>query len=150
MTMDSREAILARLVVVAGTVEGIANTFRNQIALNEEDLPAISVLDGDEKADDTDPGGRGPKAPRRMIMMPQMLIYLPKNASLIGTSLNRFRALLVDAVANDDVLTAMTINNHGARLMATQTALAWGRSMLGEMGVSFAIPYVAFPGQLSA
>ena len=146
---DPRELILARLVVIAATVPGIRNTFRNQITLNDEEMPAISVLDGDEKADETDPADRGPKGPRRMIMLPQMLIYLPKKASLVGTSLNGFRALLIDAVADDSVLTAMTTKERGARHMTTQTALAWGRSMLGEMGVSFAIPYVAFPGQLA-
>lgn len=146
---DPRELILARLVVIADTVPGIRKTFRNQITINDDEMPAITVLDGDERADETDPADRGPKGPRRMIMMPQVLIYLPKKATLIGTGLNGFRALLIDAVANDSTLTEMTTKKRGARLMATQTALAWGRSMLGEMGVSFAIPYVASPGQLA-
>ncbi|AEH88195.1 hypothetical protein [Mesorhizobium opportunistum] len=147
--MDTREAILARLVVIAGDVTGIKKVFRNELATNETDLPAIIVLDANEKADPTDPEGRGPKAPRRMIMMPQLLIMLPEASSAVGTALNGFRALLIDAVANDDTLVGLTTNRQGARLAASETQLAWGRSMLGEMGIPFAIPYILFPGSIA-
>jgi hypothetical protein len=56
--MDTREAILVRLEVIAGTVAGIKKVFRNETTTNETDLPAIIVLDANEKADPTDPEGR--------------------------------------------------------------------------------------------
>jgi hypothetical protein len=147
---DTREAILVRLEAIAGTVAGIKKVFRNETTTNETDLPAIIVLDADEKADPTDPEGRGPLAPRRMIMTPQLFIVLPEASKTVGTALNGFRKQLIDAVANDATLTALTINHRGARLVASQTSLAWGRSMMGEMGLSFAIPYLLQPEQATA
>ncbi len=146
--MDTREAILARLEVIA-KVAGVKKVFRNTTTTNETDLPAVIVLDADEKADPTDPEARKPTDPRRMIMTPQLFIVLPEAAKVVGTSLNGLRALLIDAVASDATLTAMTINNRGARLLASQTSLAWGRSMMGEMGISFSIPYLVFPGSIA-
>lgn len=146
---DAREDILARLEAIAGTVTGIKKVFRNETTTNETDLPAIIVLDADEKADPTDPEGRGPLAPRRMIMTPQLFIVLPEGSETVGTALNGFRASLIKKIATDDELIALTPNHRGARLVATQTSLAWGRSMMGEMGVSFAIPYIVFPDQLT-
>ncbi len=80
-----------------------------------------------------------------MIMTPQMLIVLPEKQKLVGTTLNFWRAKSIRAVATDNALMALTTNRVGARLHSTQTSLAWGRSMLGEMGVAFAIPYYLDP-----
>lgn len=146
--MDRREEILQRLVVIA-KVAGVKKVFRNENTPNETDLPAVIVLDADEKADEGDPEGRGPLGPRRMVMVPQLFIVLPGAAKSVGTTLNGLRALLIDAVASDATLTAMTNNHRGARLLASQTSLAWGRSMMGEMGLSFAIPYLLHPGQVA-
>ncbi|MER9355557.1 hypothetical protein NKI61_20005 [Mesorhizobium sp. M0514] len=146
--MDTREAILDRLVAIAGDVAGIRKVFRNMSSPDETDLPAIIVLDADEGADEGDPPGRGPLAPRRMIMTPQLFVVLPEAVKSIGTVLNGYRAELIDAVATDATLTAMTTNGLGARLLASQTSLAWGRSMMGEMGMSFSIPYILFPGRV--
>lgn len=145
--MDVREAILARLVVIAGTIDGVSTVQRNNLNVSETAI-TIVVFDGDEKADEDDPPARGPKAPRRMIMLPQLLITLPEKARDVGTVLNAFRAKLIHAVLFDNSLTALTWNGRGARLAATQTSLAWGRTMMGEMGVSFAIPYLLRPDQL--
>ena len=146
--MDVREAILEQLVSTAGGIDGVTSVFRNNITVDETDLPAIVVLDGDEVADEGDPVGRGPLAPRRMTMTPQILIILPSSQREVGTNLNAFRALLIHAVTDDDTLTALTTNGRGVRLQQTQTNLAWGRSMKGEMSVQFEIPYTLRPDQL--
>ncbi|ESY72314.1 hypothetical protein X740_33405 [Mesorhizobium sp. LNHC221B00] len=146
--MDTREAILARLVEIAGTIDDIKTVYRNSIRPPEPNLPAILVLDGDEAADETDPNSRGSRGPRRMTMTPQLLIVLPEKASEVGTALNACRAKLIRAIATDTELAALTTNHIGGRLHSTQTSLAWGRSMLGEMGVAFAIPYYLDPSTL--
>jgi hypothetical protein len=146
--MDVREAILARLVEIAEGIDGITRVTRNEIDLSEVDLPAIAILDGDEMADEADAAGRGPLAPRRMSMTPQMVIMLASAQREVGSTLNGFRALLVHGVTHDDTLTGMTTNGRGARLLGTQTNLAWGRSMKGEMSVQFEIPYILRPDHL--
>lgn len=146
--MDVREAILARLVVIAEGIEGVDRVVRNDYAPNEKQT-TVMVLDADEAADEDDPVGRGPLAPRRMTMTPQMLIAMAKGSGQIGSSLNAIRAALIYAVATDAPLITLTLNGRGARLHSTQTSLAWGRSMLGEMGVAFAIPYLLKPGDLA-
>lgn len=145
--MDVREAILARLVEIAEGIEGVNRVVRNDYSVSDKEV-TLMVLDADEKADEDDPVGRGPLAPRRMTMTPQILIALPKAANEVGPTLNGFRALIIQAVATDTTLTALTTNGRGARLHSSQTSLAWGRSMLGEMGIAFAIPYLLRPDRL--
>lgn len=146
--MDTREAILQRLLAIAEGIDGIKKVYRNNMRPPESNLPAILVLDGDEAGDENDPRSRGARGPRRMIMTPQLLIVLPEKAADVGTALNGYRAKLINAVATDADLTALTTNRIGAWLHSSQTSLAWGRSMLGEMGVAFAIPYVLDPATL--
>ncbi|WP_217577324.1 hypothetical protein [Mesorhizobium sp. GbtcB19] len=149
--MDAREAILQRLVAIAETfktADGIKTVYRNNMRPPEANLPAILVLDGDEQGDENDPKSRGARGPRRMLMTPQMLIVLPEEAKNVGTVLNGLRAKLIKAVATDSDLAALTTNRIGPWLHSTQTSLAWGRSMLGEMGVAFAIPYYLDPAAL--
>lgn len=148
--MDTREAILQRLVAIAETFKttGIKTVYRNNMRPPEPNLPAILVLDGDEAAAEDDPNSRGSRGPRRMTMTPQLLIVLPETQKDVGTTLNAWRAKLIKAVATDDALMALTTNRVGGRLHSTQTSLAWGRSMLGEMGVAFAIPYYLDPSAL--
>lgn len=145
--MDVREAILARLVVIAERC-GADRVVRNEYAPNEKQ-DTIMLLDGDEAADEDDPVGRSPLAPRRMTMTPQLLIALARGRAQVGTRLNGIRSALIYEVATDAPLIALTLNGRGARLHSTQTSLAWGRSMLGEMGVAFAIPYLLKPGDLA-
>ncbi|TPI13867.1 hypothetical protein [Mesorhizobium sp. B4-1-1] len=146
--MDTREAILVRLVAIAEGIDGIRYVYRNNMRPSEANLPAILVLDGDEAGNENDPNNRGSRGPRRMTMTPQMLIVLPETAEDVGTVLNAYRAKLIKAVATDTGLAALTTNRIGPWLHSTQTSLAWGRSMLGEMGVAFAIPYYLDPAAL--
>ncbi|MBZ9705382.1 hypothetical protein LB543_01390 [Mesorhizobium sp. ESP7-2] len=146
--MDVREAILVRLVEIAGTIDGIKTVYRNNNRPPEANLPAVLVLDGDEVGDENDSVSRGPMSPRRMVMTPQTLIVLPEAAKDVGTVINGYRVKLIKAVATDATLIALTTNRLGARLHSSQSSLAWGRSLLGEMGVQFAIPYVLDPSKL--
>ena len=50
--MDKREAILVRLVEIAGELAGIKTAARNQDEISERARPAIVVFDADETADE--------------------------------------------------------------------------------------------------
>lgn len=148
---DRREEILTRSFVICQTkILGIKKAFRNQVEHSESDLPAIALLDGDEKAESPDMmDNRGPKAARSMIMTPQFMIMVSSSILDAGSLLNEFRGKLIHEMTHDDELTALTKNGIGVRLVSTQTNFAWGRSMTGEMGLSFAIPYMLQPTGLS-
>lgn len=51
---DHRELILARLLEIGRSIEGIKTAKRNELGLPETALPAFVVLDGDETGDDRD------------------------------------------------------------------------------------------------
>ena len=50
--MDKREAILVRLVEIAGELAGIKTAVRNQDEISERARPAIAIFDADETADE--------------------------------------------------------------------------------------------------
>lgn len=151
MMADRREEILARSFIIIQTkVTGLKKSFRNNIEHSESDLPLMVLLDGDEKAESPDMmDNRGPKVARSMIMTPQFMIIVSQSLADVGSLLNEFRGKLIHEMTHDDELTALTKNSIGVRVITTQTNFAWGRSMTGEMGVGFAIPYMLQPTGLS-
>lgn len=142
-----REAILQRLQQIAGTL--VAKEYRNEIQLPDTRVDTIVLLDADELADDKDPPGRSTLSPRRVTMQPQLLISMVKSPQGVGTSLNQMQARLIHAVLSDAALLALSLNGCGVRYVGSQTALAWGRTLFGEMAVQFAITYLLRPDQLS-
>jgi hypothetical protein len=66
----------------------------------------------------------------------------------LGTAINALRAQLVKAILTDTGLLAILGSNGEARYEGCATALARGRSMEGEMGVSFSFAYVLRPEEL--
>jgi len=145
---DRRELILARLLEIAKGIDGIAAAFRNRDEISEKQRPAIVILDADEAADDADPASRSTRAPRRVAMTPEIYILLGAKPEELGTAINILRALLVKAVLTDAALLAILGSNGEARYEGCATALARGRSMEGEMGVSFSFTYVLRPEEL--
>src|SRR5689334_682493 len=98
---DPREHILARLLVIAGGVDENLSAKRNETTLPDSALPAVVLLDGEELADEDDPQGRPPLAPRRVTMTPEVQFRLAAKPADVGTSLNLLRAKLVKAVLSD-------------------------------------------------
>ena len=145
---DRREMILARLLVIAKGIDGIAAAFRNRDEISEKQRPAIVILDADEAADDSDPSGRPSRSPRRVAMTPEIYILLGSKPEDLGTAINALRARLVTAVLTDDQLISLVGSNGDIRYEGCATALARGRSMEGEMGVSFSFAYVLRPQEL--
>jgi hypothetical protein len=145
---DRREMVLARLLEIARGIEGIAAAFRNKDEISEKQRPAIVILDADEAAEDTDPTSRPSRSPRRIAMTPELYILLGAKPEELGTAINTLRARFVKAVLNDVQLASIVGSNGDVRYEGCATALARGRSMEGEMGVSFSFAYVLRPEEL--
>ena len=140
--IDRREMILSRLLEIAGSTEGIVAAFRNKDEISEKQRPAIVILDADEAADDADPSSRPSRAPRRVAMTPEIYILLGAKPEDLGTAINTLRARLLKAILMDSSLLTILGSSGEARYEGCATALARGRSMEGEMGVSFSFTYV--------
>ena len=145
---DRREMILTRLLEIAVGVDGIVAAFRNRDEISEKQRPAIIILDADEAADDADPSSRPSRAPRRVAMTPEIYILLGAKPEDLGTAINTLRARFVKAVLGDAQLSLIVGSNGDIRYEGCATALARGRSMEGEMGVSFSFTYVLRPEEL--
>ena len=145
---DRREMILTRLLEIAVGVDGIVAAFRNKDEISERQRPAIVILDADEAADDADPNSRPSRAPRRVAMTPEIYILLGAKPEDLGTAINTLRARFVKAVLGDAQLRLIVGSNGDLRYEGCATALARGRSMEGEMGVSFSFTYVLRPEEL--
>ena len=146
---DLREDILARLLEVAATVPGVPHVLRNRAGISEASRPAIIVLDADEAVEDEDlAGGRPGRAPQIVIMTPEIFILVSKRAADIGAELNMLRRRIIRRVLTDATLLSLVGPNGSIGYAGCGTALAVGRSMEGEMAVSFAFRYVLKPAQL--
>lgn len=139
---DKREAILARLQVIAKAVRGVVSAVRNMHGLSDTQRPAIVVLDGDEAADDGDPRNRPTNAYRIVDMTPEIYILLGAAPEDVGADINLLRARLVKAILTDTTLRELTFQDEGIRYEGCVTALASGRTMEGEMAVNFTFTYV--------
>jgi hypothetical protein len=144
---DPREDILARLLAIA-RVEGVAYTARNDINISDWRYPAVSVMEGDEEAHETDPDRRPPTAPRRVTMMPQLVIISQDNPEGLGSGLNELRARLIKAVLEDEELRDLTHDGVGIRYLGMESTLAAGRSLQGIMVCKFGLTYVLKPTDL--
>ena len=146
--IDRREMILSRLLEIAGSTQGIVAALRNKDEISEKQRPAIVILDADEAADDADPGSRPARSPRRVAMTPEIYILLGAKPEELGSVINALRARFVKSVLRDSQLGSIVGTNGDIRYEGCATALARGRSMEGEMGVSFSFTYVLRPEEL--
>ena len=146
--IDRREMILSRLLEIAGSTQGIVAALRNKDEISEKQRPAIVILDADEAADDADPTTRPSRSPRRVAMTPEIYILLGAKPEDLGTAINALRARFVKSVLGDSQLGSIVGTNGDIRYEGCATALARGRSMEGEMGVSFSFTYVLRPEEL--
>ena len=145
---DTREQILARMLLIAASVDGIRAASRNTPMIGDDEgvaIPAVAILEGDEEANDDDPEIRGSRAVRIVRMYPQIVIYAGDKVQDLGATLNTLRSALIDAILTDTELISLTMNKRGARYIAMESDLAFGRQMMGRMALRFAIPYRLLP-----
>jgi hypothetical protein len=145
---DARESILQRIVAIAACIEGVRAVSRNVPSIGDDEgvaIPAVVILEGDEEAAETDPVNRGSPAPRIIRMYPQIVLYAGDKLADIGITLNTLRSRLINAILIDAELIALTMNHRGARYVAMESDLAFGRQMMGRMALRFEIPYRMLP-----
>lgn len=139
---------MARLLEIG---QGLAvYAVRNVKKLPDDALPAISILEGDEAANAEDaPGPRQPNSRfSRVTMTPEIVIKVANDPETVGTDLNALRQRVIKAVLTDAVLPTLTTNAGHVRYVGTGSALAYGRTMIGEAAMSFAITYLLRPDLL--
>lgn len=147
-----REDILQRLIEIAETIPGIKTVVWDVISVNDDQLPAIAVLEGDEEANEDDRINRPTNAPRRVVMMPHIIIVAGRNIGSppldIGPALNNFYRLLLKAIMTDSTLAGLTLDGRGVRLVGMESDLAHGRMFQGQMAVKIALTYGLVPNNL--
>lgn len=152
---DTREAILSRLQVILKQITGLkqlphgkgAAVFRNRLNINDDQLPAIAVLDGDEGPDVENPKGRPANGAVVMVMRPEIYGFLKEDDPAIGPEMSSLRAAILKTVLNDQTLLGLCKDGE-IRYEGYTSGMAQGRSMEGEMAIGLAFVYVLRPKAL--
>src|SRR5262245_4208132 len=132
--IDVREDILARLLEVVTTIPNIRTAQRNDMDLDETELPGVIVLDGDEETDDV--GNPSQQQYRPIVrMMPR--IVLAQQADEVGSDLTTLRRELIKRVLYDSVLIAKTGSNGAIRYLGCTTDFGWMRWLQGSLEAQF-------------
>ena len=150
--VDTREAILARLLEVVASIANIRFAQRNNVDIPEDQLPAAIVFDGDEETDDArDAGMRPSNRPTIVRMHPEIIIV--EQSDEVGSDLTTLRRELLRGVLNDIALNEQIVKtgrfgNGAIRYLGCQTDLGWGRSMQGALRAQFMFKYTLKPDDL--
>jgi hypothetical protein len=150
--VDTREAILARLLEVVAGIANIRFAQRNNVDIPEDQLPAAIVFDGDEETDDArDAGMRPPNRPTVVRMHPEIIIV--EQSDEVGSDLTTLRRALLRGVLNDVTLNEQIVKtgrfgNGAIRYLGCQTDLGWGRSLQGALRAQFMFKYTLKPDDL--
>lgn len=145
--MDTREDIMARIVVLMGGIVGVDQVSRNVLVGDDSKQKRITILEGDEEAAESDPVNRPANAPRIVFMRPQILISAIASSDNIGSDLSTLRGKVMNALSTDTTLVGLTLNGRGARYVGMESDLAFAREMLGQMALKFELPYILRPDQ---
>lgn len=145
---DRREAILARLLELAKSIDASFDPRRNETGLPDTSKYVV-LFDGDEHAVGDIPGRRSDAEPPPQIveMTPEVQFRLAAKAKDVGTALNALRIRLIAAVLKDPVLLALTVKGTSARFAGSATATERGVRMEGGIGVAFTFAYLLRPGR---
>lgn len=137
MATPDRELILARLETVLMAVPGALAFKRNEPIVDDGNLPAIMLLDGDEIADAEDhSNGRPARTRARVAMTPEIYLITNEPPGRVGPVANRMLHRIVNRVMSDSTLLGLCVDGQ-IRYDGMQTGLALGRSLAGELGIQF-------------
>ncbi|MEN6306094.1 MAG: hypothetical protein ABFD96_25435 [Armatimonadia bacterium] len=143
--MDRREAILERLKAIG---EMIAPTVkRMDFDINDQALPALVVIDGQEGQFGDRPAAHPGDASHYMRMEPQFVVFL-QAATDIGTRLNEVRARLVNACCTDETIKSITGHKSGCRYEACENGVQIAEGLVGDMLITFSLVYLLNPREL--
>jgi hypothetical protein len=145
--IDVREDILARLLEVVATIPNVRTVQRNDPDLDEVELPAVVVLDGDEETDENSVQKSGPAhLPMLVRMSPK--ITLAQQAEEVGSDLTTLRRELIKRVLYDPELIAKTGTNGAIRYLGCTTDFGWLRYKEGTCEAQFMFKYPLKPDDL--
>jgi hypothetical protein len=142
---DVREAILARMLQVAETVEGVVTAERNLLVIDEEARPAIIIIDGPETARNNEASKRPARAPRIIDMQPSVVIMVGAKSSEVGTLINLYRARFLRDLSHDAEFLALTHDGEGFRYDGCTPTVEDGRVVEGQMEFQLNITYILQP-----
>ncbi len=146
---DQRELILARLLAIYKTVDGVKRVSRNEQVAEDWEFPAILLLDADEDSDDTVSNRNRPVNRTSLIVMsPETYVIFGGLPEDVGSELNRFRARVVKAVLTDAELATLVGTNGDVVYLGCATSLTRGRELIGDIGLNFSIKYLLKPDTL--
>jgi hypothetical protein len=149
---DVREDIMARLLELAVAIPIIRFAKRGEIGVNDIDLPAALILDGNETtSDENDLSMHPANKPTNVRMTPEiMLIHQNPN---IGSEMNALRQELVKSILNDAELNEQIVktgrNGTGViRYLGCETGYANLRNLNGVLIARFLFKYALKPWEL--
>ena len=157
---DKREEILERLraiALAAQTGAGIVTVVRNRQLLQNEERPAMVILDGDERPAFTPNAAAADRyagvRPVLTKMSPELYLLLDEArptgltaaAENVGTVLNDKRIKLCNAITNDAALKALLGSNGGIFYNGCVTDLKSGSPLTGQMRLDFSFNYLFNP-----
>jgi hypothetical protein len=152
--MDKREMILAHLLSLLQTLDGLAqldgikSVFRNRGEVPAEKLPAVVLLDGQERIKISRPLSN----PTIFTLNPQIFVVLKPRDDInndgIGEELSAFRVKIIKLMRDDDTLVAMLGANGQIVYGGHDTDMQTGSTMQGQMQMNFALDYVLNPSDL--
>lgn len=147
---DTREAILTRLGEIVAGVDGFVTTGRNVSDLEDADLPALVVIDGDETALDMDEVKRRSPGlqPRFMVLSPVISAALLGLPEALGPQASDLRARIINAIMTDTTIQGLCINKRmsyeGCKTMPSSGA----RGAIYGMSLQFTFTYPFRPQDL--
>src|SRR5262252_7227425 len=149
---DVREDILARLLVIVGSIPNMRSAQRNSVDFPEDLLPAAIIYDGDEESrDGTDLSMHPSNRPSMVHMTPEIIIA--EQANEAGSDLTTLRrelvkSILTDTQLNEQIVKTGRFGNGAIRYLGCQTDVGWMRSMYGALRAQFLFKYALQPDQL--
>jgi hypothetical protein len=112
--VDKREAILARLTTVCGSLQGIVSAKRNVLDVPLLGRPALVVQDGSEERLDA-PASANRSGAQRLQLTPQIWLLVRGAADDAGPLMSLFRGRLISTVLQDQTLLDLTGTAGGIR-----------------------------------
>ena len=158
MAFDKREAILARILALLRTVNGVTpplQVFRNRAQFETPQLPALVLLDGKEVLKNPSmPHTRGGAiVPTVYDLTPQVFIILRPRENIndggVGEELSDLRMQVLKAIIYDDDLRGLLGSNGEINYLGHETDLQTGSTIEGQMRLDFQLSYVFDPIDLN-
>ena len=142
---DTRELILARFEAVLQAVAAAdsINVYRDRAALEDHELPAYVLLDGNENTaiESTDK-----RFPIVMVLTPQVFyVPVPSPNALnegVGPRLSEHRVKLLKAIMGDGELANLCGSNGYLEYRGMETDMQTGAEVKGQFKLDFAAAYV--------